>query len=225
MTGGRKKSLGIHLLVFIAVHALLYAIIRSDISSPDWLLWFREAATSGTTGFYHEPTGIYINGLWLLIMIIDALYTLWGKEETAGGKKDMADSDAAGNPERDLQPVSSSKSASSASTAERRDNPWVFLMLGGLLEIVWAVLLKMNLLGGPLLVIFYFSFYCLTRAAKTLPVSTVAAAFAGIGAAGTVAMDMLFFDREIHWVRLGLIVLLIFFILLLKLGSEYKRRA
>ncbi|MBG9793372.1 hypothetical protein ABD76_12960 [Paenibacillus dendritiformis] len=94
-----------------------------------------------------------------------------------------------------------------------------------MLEMVWALLLKLNMLGGPLLVIFYFSFYCLAKAAKSLPVSTVAAAFAGIGAGGTVTMDMLLFDSGVNWVRLGLVALLVCFILLLKLGSEPKAKA
>ncbi|BFH13835.1 SMR family transporter [Paenibacillus melissococcoides] len=80
------------------------------------------------------------------------------------------------------------------------------------------------MLGGPLLVIFYFSFYCLAKAAKSLPVSTVAAAFAGIGAGGTVTMDMLLFDTGVNWVRLGLVALLICFILLLSSEASLRLR-
>lgn len=215
------KSFKIHLAFFISAHVLFYIALQSEPSAPSWLSGLMEAARSGKMGFYHEPTGIYINGIWTLILAIDAWFALSGKKEDHAGislssGREMNTNAAAPSSKR------SGGSGGASTNPDRHINPWLYMIMGGALEIVWAFLLKMNMLGGPLLIIFYFSFYCLTRAAKTLPISTVAAAFAGFGAAGTGVMDMLFFERELNLVRIGLIALLIVFIFVLKLGSDRK---
>lgn len=220
-----KRSLAIHIAWFAAAHAAAYVIIHSDMALPPWLLSFKEAAVSGKIGLYHEPAGIYINGLWLLILIIDACYSFSGSKPKEQAFTVPAQRSSGPPPARPpIEPLEPQASPVCGKPGPR-SRPWFYLLLGGMLEIVWASLLKLNMLGGPLLVIFYFSFYCLAKAAKSLPVSTVAAAFAGIGAGGTVTMDMLLFDSGVNWVRLGLAALLVCFILLLKLGGEPKAKA
>lgn len=100
---------------------------------------------------------------------------------------------------------------------------WGYLILGGVLEIVWASLLKLQLLGGPLLLIFYVCFYALKNAAKTLPVSTVYAVFAGIGVAGTVIVDMAVFQSNVSFIRLLLVALLLVLLICLTITSEPRR--
>ncbi|TVX91664.1 DMT family transporter [Paenibacillus agilis] len=107
---------------------------------------------------------------------------------------------------------------------ESSHSGWRYLLLGGALEIVWAGLLKMNLLAGPLLLTFVFSFHFLMKAAQKLPVGTVYAAFTGIGAVGTFVLDIVLFDEELQIGRIGLVMLLIFFIIMLKRSSDIERK-
>lgn len=226
------KNFMIHMALFVSAHVLFYFVLQSERSSPPWLLWLKDAARRGEMGVYHEPTGIYVNGLWTLILIIDACYGMSGKNGRLSARSSQhRQAKAERSPNADVFVLPSGRSfpdaisPKSAATAPGRSlNPWIWLLLGGSLEIAWAFLLKQNWLGGPLLLIVYFSFYCLTKAAKQLPLSIVAAVFAGIGAAGTITLDMLIFERESHPVRLGLIALLICFICLLKIENGRRER-
>ena len=68
---------------------------------------------------------------------------------------------------------------------------WLTLFVAGLLEMVWAILLKQSAgLTRPLPTIGFFvslllSMVLLAQALKTLPVGTAYAVWTGIGAAGT----------------------------------------
>ena len=64
------------------------------------------------------------------------------------------------------------------------------------------------------------SFYLVISATKSLAVGTVYALFVGIGAAGTVIVDMLFFNQPISILKLILILMLIIGILGLKLTTD-----
>ena len=57
-------------------------------------------------------------------------------------------------------------------------------------------------------------------ATKQLPVGTVYAVFVGIGAAGTVIVDMLFINHVISLMKLLFIILLIIGIIGLKLSTD-----
>lgn len=218
-----RRSLLIHLALFVVVHVVISLAVHADIAFPSWpaWAWFQETVQSGKSGFYHEPTGIYINGLWLIILILDAVFSISGKQDPGNaGAPPVSESLMPAK-----QETAVTRTEPARSVPERRYNPWFYMIVGGMLEIVWAALLKLNMLGGPLLLIFYFSFYCLAKAAKSLPVSTVAAAFAGIGAAGTVTMDMLFFESGVSWIRIGFVMLLTGFIVLLKISGDAKKGA
>lgn len=68
---------------------------------------------------------------------------------------------------------------------------WLYLLLAGLLEIVWAVMLKytegFTRLTPSIITVttMIVSFYFLANAAKELPIGTAYAIWAGIGAVGT----------------------------------------
>ncbi|WP_439646604.1 DMT family transporter [Piscibacillus salipiscarius] len=63
----------------------------------------------------------------------------------------------------------------------------------------------------------FISFYLLIMAGEKLPVGTSYAVFVGLGTAGTVASDILFFDEPFSFVKVGFIVLLLFGVVGLKL--------
>lgn len=75
---------------------------------------------------------------------------------------------------------------------------WVYLLIAGIFEIVWAIALKYS--NGftrlyPSLVTIVgmiISFYLLAVATKTLPIGTAYAVWTGIGAVGAVIIGILF---------------------------------
>lgn len=102
---------------------------------------------------------------------------------------------------------------------------WVYLILAGLLEIVWAVGLKatdgFRKLGPSLLVGagIIASFYLLAQATKTLPIGTAYAIWVGIGAAGAAVLGMILYGEPATPLRLGFLGLFLVSIVGLKLTS------
>lgn len=103
---------------------------------------------------------------------------------------------------------------------------WLYLVLAGLFEIGFTT--SMRDMGWPprlvpllaFLVWSTLSFVFLALAIRTIPVGTAYAVWTGIGAAGTVAIGMLFYDEPAGTVRLALLVILIGAIMGLKLVGD-----
>lgn len=74
---------------------------------------------------------------------------------------------------------------------------WVILIVAGLLEVVWALMLKQSAgftKPAPsigFLVSLFFSMFLLAQSLKTLPVGTAYAVWTGIGATGTAIIGIL----------------------------------
>lgn len=100
---------------------------------------------------------------------------------------------------------------------------WFKVILAGLIEIVWVTGLNTadSLLSwtGTFIVII-INFFLVISACKYLPVGTVYAVFVGIGAVGTVLVDMIFFGDPFDLVKISLIIILIIGIIGLKLTTE-----
>lgn len=102
---------------------------------------------------------------------------------------------------------------------------WIYLVIAGMLEIVWAIGLKYtegftrlwpSVLTGMAMIV---SFYFLSLALKTLPVGTGYAVWTGIGAVGTAILGILLFSESASPGRLVSIALIVFGIVGLKLAS------
>lgn len=102
---------------------------------------------------------------------------------------------------------------------------WVFLILAGIFEVVWAMAMKYSegfsrlwpsvfTVAGMLI-----SFYFLSMALKTLPIGSAYAIWTGIGALGTVIFGMVFLGEPRHVMKLVFAGLLIVSIIGLKLTS------
>ena len=92
---------------------------------------------------------------------------------------------------------------------------WIYLVIAGLLEIVFALSLKYSQ-GFTRLwpsVVFAVagagSFYLLTQALRTLPVGVAYAVWTGIGAAGTAVIGMVALGESREWPKLLSLLLLI----------------
>jgi len=97
---------------------------------------------------------------------------------------------------------------------------WLYVIISGLLEIVWASGFKYDQV--PMVVVIFsivFSFYFIINATKAIPVGTVYAVFAGIGTIGTVIVEVAFGNGSISPLRIALILLLLACIIGLKLTS------
>ena len=103
-------------------------------------------------------------------------------------------------------------------------NPWILVVLAGVLEMVWALGLKYSQ-GFTLLVPSVItavavigSFWMLSLAMRELPVGTAYAVWVGIGAAGTAIAAMFLFGEPASPMRIGGLALILAGIVALKLA-------
>ncbi|MFM2356117.1 MAG: hypothetical protein RLZZ528_1853 [Pseudomonadota bacterium] len=101
-------------------------------------------------------------------------------------------------------------------------NPWLLVLIAGLLEAGWAIGLKysegftrlwpsvLTLAGATL------SFWVLSLAMKSLPVGTAYAVWVGIGAVSTAVLAVMLFAEPVSALRIAGIALIILGIAALK---------
>lgn len=104
---------------------------------------------------------------------------------------------------------------------------WVILFIAGLMEMVWALLLKLSAgFSKPLptvgfVVTLALSMYLLSVALKTLPVGTAYAVWTGIGAAGTAIVGMIWLGESRDLLKILSLVMLIGGIIGMRLTSSH----
>ena len=103
---------------------------------------------------------------------------------------------------------------------------WIYLLIAGIFEVVWAIGLKYShgftrlfpslvTLGGMII-----SFYLLALATKNLPIGTAYAIWTGIGALGTAIFGIIMFSEPINMYRLFFLSLILVGIIGLKITSS-----
>jgi quaternary ammonium compound-resistance protein SugE len=103
---------------------------------------------------------------------------------------------------------------------------WLFLVIAGLLEVVWAIGLKYTegftraLPTSITIAAMVGSVLLLGLAMKTLPVGTAYAVWVGIGAVGTVILGMVLFNESTAPLRIASMVAIVAGIVGLKLSSS-----
>ncbi|WP_337877292.1 multidrug efflux SMR transporter [Elioraea sp.] len=106
--------------------------------------------------------------------------------------------------------------------------PWVYLLLAGLLEIAWAVGLKLShglsFAARPIpsaltVAAMAASVVLLGLAARNLPIGTAYAIWVGIGVAGTALAGMALFDEPATAARIAAIAVIVAGVAALKLVS------
>ena len=104
---------------------------------------------------------------------------------------------------------------------------WIFLVIAGIFEIVWAIGLKYSdgftKLWASLFTIaaMLISFYLLSVALKTIPVGTGYAVWTGIGAVGTAILGIILFNEPRDAARIICILLIVAGIAGLKFTSAH----
>lgn len=107
---------------------------------------------------------------------------------------------------------------------------WIYIFIGAFFEVIWVTGFKhaddVATWAGTIFTL-AVSFYLIIIATAKLPVGTVYAVFTGLGTAGTVLAEMIFFDEPVKLVKLLLIALLLAGVLGLKLvgGSSNLKEA
>ncbi|KRF38571.1 quaternary ammonium compound efflux SMR transporter SugE [Paenibacillus sp. Soil787] len=104
---------------------------------------------------------------------------------------------------------------------------WLYLVIAGVFEVVWAISLKFSngftrLVPSSITIAgMAVSFYFLAIATKTLPIGTAYAAWTGIGAVGAIIVGTLFLDEPISLTRILFMILILVGVLGLKFTSGH----
>ncbi|MGO4495370.1 multidrug efflux SMR transporter [Paenibacillus sp. 2RAB27] len=89
---------------------------------------------------------------------------------------------------------------------------WIYIFVGVIFEVIWVTGLKHSDTTWTWIatvIAMYISFHLVISASTKLPVGTVYAVFTGMGTAGTVIVEMLFFGEPFQLLKVFLILLLL----------------
>ena len=102
---------------------------------------------------------------------------------------------------------------------------WIYLLVAGVLEVVWAFSMKQS--EGftrltPSLITFATmaaSFWLLSLAMRSLPLGTAYTIWTGIGAVGAFIVGIIFLGEQVSALRIGAAVLIVSGLVLMKVSS------
>jgi len=106
---------------------------------------------------------------------------------------------------------------------------WIYLLIAGLLEIGWAVSMKLNegftrfWPNVTTFVCMIGSVVFLSLALRGIPIGTGYAVWTGIGAAGTAILGMIYFGESRDLIRLLCVALIVAGVIGLKVATEPGR--
>lgn len=104
---------------------------------------------------------------------------------------------------------------------------WVYLLIAGIFEVVWAVGMKYTenftrMTPSVITIIgMVLSVYFLNKAMNILPVGTAYAIWTGIGAIGTVVAGIILFNEPRDWIRMFFLAMILVGIIGLKTSSGH----
>jgi quaternary ammonium compound-resistance protein SugE len=103
---------------------------------------------------------------------------------------------------------------------------WIFLIIAGFLEVVWAFFMKQSegftrpLPAVITIVTMIASFTLLSLSMKSLPLGTAYTIWTGIGAVGAFAVGILVLGEQANAMRIGAAVLIVSGLVLMKLAPQ-----
>ena len=106
---------------------------------------------------------------------------------------------------------------------------WIYIIMAGLLEIVWVFGLKYSrgfteiIPSIVTIIIIIFSFFLLSKALHSIPLGTGYAIFTGLGTVGTVVTGMLFLGETINPLKVFFVALMILGINKIKIGPAQPK--
>ena len=102
---------------------------------------------------------------------------------------------------------------------------WIKVLIAAFFEVFWVIGLTHAydfLTWTGTIIAIIVSNYLMITAAQVLPAGTVYAIFVGLGTAGTVISEILFFGEPFNWAKIILIVILLAGVIGLKLVTDDK---
>lgn len=102
---------------------------------------------------------------------------------------------------------------------------WIYLVLAGIFEIVWATAMKQSLGFSRLwpsvitIAAMLVSFTLLSAAMRSLPLGTAYTIWTGIGAIGAFTLGVLIFGEAVNPMRVGAALLIVSGIVMMKLAT------
>lgn len=113
-------------------------------------------------------------------------------------------------------------------TDQRRHSmlAWIFLLFAGITEVIWAIALKFShgfthLTASVITILgMILSFYLLSLAMKSIPISIAYPVWTGIGAVGTAIIGMVVLGDSISLLKILCLVLIIAGVIGLKVFSH-----
>ena len=103
---------------------------------------------------------------------------------------------------------------------------WMFLLVAGGLEVVWAYFMKESHGFSRLwpsvitIVAMFASFGLLSAAMRTLPLGTAYTIWTGIGAVGAFVVGIVFLGEQVSAMRIAAAVLIVSGLVMMKLASH-----
>ena len=103
---------------------------------------------------------------------------------------------------------------------------WIFLLIAGGLEVVWAYFMKESHGFSRLwpsvitIVAMFASFGLLSAAMRTLPLGTAYTIWTGIGAVGAFIVGIVFLGEQVSAMRIAAAVLIVSGLVMMKLASH-----
>ncbi|WP_253735752.1 multidrug efflux SMR transporter [Paenibacillus sp. FJAT-26967] len=224
-----------HLIIFALAHVLLIFVIgvvpASDLTEGSYVDHL-------SRHFWNRGVDIYLNDpvnkmsqVWKTVLIIhgviDLSYLLFPskKNNDKTTNKPVQVDNLSGMQHTLEVPLAAVpvKKQEKPPISNRRG--WTYVLVAGALEIVWASSLKYDYVPSILvLAALLLSFDLLIRAVKIIPIGTVYGVFTGIGTVGLVIMEAMM-EGYIRPLKVGIILLLLVFIILLKQTSGRKENS
>ncbi len=105
---------------------------------------------------------------------------------------------------------------------------WLYLLIAGIMEIVWAVALKLShgftrpLPVAIVVVAGLLSLFFLALAARQIPIGTAYALWTGVGAVGVALIGIFYFNESRDFWRLFFIGLIVVGVMGLRLSGDGK---
>lgn len=103
---------------------------------------------------------------------------------------------------------------------------WALLFVAAFLEVLWVIGLAHahNFWQWFFtIILIILSNYFMIKVTQVLPTGTVYAVFVGLGSAGTVISEILFFGEPLNWIKLLLILVLLIGVIGLKLITDAEK--
>lgn len=209
-----------HALLFLGVHLLFVPIFGvlplSELGSESYLEYIVDHFVNQGVPIYQNSTVNMISSIWKTVLIVHLILEII---ETFFPSK-RKDSQTEGQTKEEEREAEEGKREKKLEEKNSLGRAWIYLMIAGLLEIIWATALKMDMLGGPIIIVLIVSFDLLIKSVKRLGVGTAYAVFTGIGVVGMVIVDIVLFQEAISFLKMLLVVLLVIFIIGLRFSSE-----